>query len=78
MRFFYPSDTLSLRVRYDAWSLGIGLRDVVPIIRSLLDEIFFSHKYLLRLYANLLCQPRHRGWPVITSSFWGFGQDLRR
>ena len=58
VRFFCPRDTFGLCVRHDAWSLGIGLRYVVPTIRSLLDEIVLSHNHLLRLDANLLCQPR--------------------
>jgi hypothetical protein len=60
-RFFYPRYTFGLGVSHDAWPFSLGLRDVVPAIRSLLDEVFLSHKHLLRLYASLACQPRIPG-----------------
>jgi hypothetical protein len=48
--FFYPRDTFGLRVRHDAWPLSIGLRYVVPAIRSLLDEVFVTHNHLPKIF----------------------------
>jgi len=56
IRFFYPRYTFGLRIRHYAWPFSIGLRDVVAVIRSLLDEVFLFHKRLQRLFANL-CVP---------------------
>lgn len=53
VRFFYPRYSFGLRIRYDAWPSSVGFRDVVAIVRSLLDEVFLFHKHLQRLFENL-------------------------